>query len=126
MNIEVWQCACGMHHERPWMTCFRCNPEGHRTEAAVFREASVEARLLDIDPYSDGILARTEAGIIVRVRDVGLALRLGGTRSREELVTKAQLLADENKELLVENAKLRRSLERAMANVPHTKKGTDR
>jgi hypothetical protein len=110
--IEVWKCECGRTLERPWTTCFRCQPEARRVEADAFREQAREARILDVDRYSDGLIARTSEGIIVWVRDAGLTMRMCGTTSREDLVSTSMRLKDENRELLVENARLRRALER--------------
>ncbi len=111
MIINVWRCECGMSHEDPWTSCFRCDPEKRRTEAEAFRARAIEARILDVTAY-DELVARTADGLVIRMRDAGMALRCRGAQSREEVVTQAMALKDENKELLAENARLRRQLER--------------
>ena len=113
MIIEVWKCECGMTLERPWTTCFRCQPEARKVEAQAFHEQAREARILDVDRYADGLLARTAEGIIVWVRDAGLTMRMCGASSREDLVSTSMRLKDENTELLAENARLRRRLDGA-------------
>lgn len=110
--IELWKCDCGITHERPWTTCFRCNADGRRKEAEGFRAIAVEARILEVTPYGD-LVVNTADNRTVRIRDAGISLRCGEARSKEDLVTTSMRLKDENKELLVENAKLRRQIEKS-------------
>ena len=116
--VEYTRCECGYTRCTPWQTCFACarreaGPvrEAYRAESAGYRERAVGSIYVEGDPYCDAA--------IVFVPHLDLFVRVSGEDRRVSHANNASALRDELgakdteiKDLLAENARLRRALER--------------
>lgn len=105
------QClTCGGWSMSPIEVCKRCFPDDY---AAAFRHIREEASTLlyvDSDPYSDA-LYWTSIDKTLAYRTTGILHRFGESRSHAALVDRLRELENENRDVLAENARLRRRLE---------------
>lgn len=116
----IIRCACGYHRasQPDFAFCPQCQKDEHRAELRKFRARAIDAVPISLDHYSDALVAwvspetAADADQVVRVRDAGIFMRMHLPAKRDELVADAMRLRDENRNLLVENATLRRQLER--------------
>ena len=113
MILKTKQCEnCRRVNVEPIVACPRCQRSEYHAEIAAARDTACEAHAVAVDPYSGGLLA-WDGDRWIAIRDARIVLMCGDQTNTDKLVKEAMQLRDENKELLVENARLRRSLERA-------------
>ncbi len=114
MQITITRCdGCSGATASPLTVCRNCDPRGAHEEQVRMSESAEEARAIFAENYAMGLVAMTASGALVRVRDADIVMRCGLARSREDLIGEVNKSKSENRELLVENATLRRALERA-------------
>lgn len=117
MQIEIWRCpTCPMCHYRPWTTCSRCQPKERYEEQERFLSVAAEARPMALVHYAATMLviAETSEGtpFYVRVRDAAHFIEGEWQGSQDKLISDLTKVKEENRELLIENAQLRRRLEK--------------
>lgn len=115
--LEAWRChACLTCYVKPFTTCEKCAPVARHAEVESFRAQAISARPIAHCFYTMGIIGVTIDGKYVLLRDALQFARFDVPeeyRQRtDKLVADLTKTKEENKELLVENAKLRRELER--------------
>lgn len=129
MIVNFYKCeTCRYTQRDPLVACPNCQRGEHQAEIAALRAKAVDALPCFVDGYSDSLVAWCGDGRIVRVLDAGMFLRCHEPTKRDTLVADATKLRDENRELLAENARLRRALERSARPVVSSRRavGIDR
>lgn len=109
MNItQCERCGLSRTEGHPIKFCFGCEKDAYGAAFAELRAARRDAHLLGYDPYSDCIYVWTD-GVVVAIE--GRADRIIRLRKTDEMVRRITDLETENRDVLAENARLRRRLE---------------
>lgn len=116
MLIEMWRCpTCPSCHYRPWTTCPRCQPKERYEEQEKFAASALEARPMSLFNYSFSMLVLVEGKdgqpFYAMVRDARHFIEGEWQGSTDKLISDLNKVKEENRDLLVENARLRRRLE---------------
>lgn len=116
-EISLHKCdACGLCFEGPITVCRKCNPREYGDQIRSMENVAIEVRPFAIVPWrgrGGGVLMRGAYGDVYMASDMHWFIADEGQgRKHEEVVSDAMKLREERKELLVENAELRRRLER--------------
>ena len=96
----------------PTTVCERCDPGGWHSERERWREGATVVRAVGMDRYAMSMLAVTAEGKFVIVRDAVHAMRDGEFKHHDDLIRDLTATKKENTELLAENARMRRRLEK--------------
>lgn len=114
-HVTFVRCECGLTRvaEHPIQHCYACEREAYDASFARLRADRSYTHFLGIDPYSDTIYVHGEGVTLAIEGRVDRMLRVSKV---DELVRRITDLETENRDVLAENARLRRRLESA-----HTK-----
>lgn len=101
---------CGLYRTdgHPIPHCSQCERKEYDATFAELRAQVSQTHLLGVDPYSDSIYVWANGVVVAIEGRVDRALRL---RSADGLVSRIAELEAENREVLAENARMRRRLD---------------
>lgn len=103
--------TCGMCWLTPSTVCHRCKPEEHREEYRGFLASATVVRAVYIDLY-ESLVAVDALGNFFHVRDARQLMYGLPTKHLDTIVSDLTAMKTESTELLAENARLRRRLEK--------------
>lgn len=108
--VNYVKCECGVTRiaEHPIPHCPRCQREAYDAVFAALRQDAAYTHLLGVDPYSDCIYVAGD-GVVLAIE--GRADRALRTQKVDDLVRRITDLETENRDVLAENARLRRRLD---------------
>lgn len=103
--------SCGLHRvaQHPIQYCYKCQHDEYERAFAALRQQSSHTHLLGVDVYSDIIYVWAD-GVVSGIE--GRMDRFLRHRKTDELVSRITELEAENRDLLAENARFRRRLEK--------------
>ncbi len=109
----VFKCpTCSRFWLSPTTTCEECDRQAFFEERQRWSDGATVVRAVTIDPYNASILAVTVDGNFVKVQGAGPLLWRHPTEHHDALIADLTRLKKENQEVLAENARLRRRLEK--------------
>ena len=102
--------TCGLYRYdgHPIPHCLNCEREAYAKAFADLRTQVSQTHLLGVDPYSDSIYVWANGTVAAIEGRLDRAMRL---RTADEMVSRITALETENRDVLAENARLRRRLE---------------
>ncbi len=102
--------VCGLSRveQHPIQLCYRCDREAYEAAFAKLRQQRAYTHLLGVDVYTDCIYIWAD-GVVAAIE--GRADRFLRVQKVDDLVARLTELEKENRDVLAENARLRRRLE---------------